>query len=538
MRYDRLRDGLHFLGFYGLLLFVSVPILGARIYATDVWKALYSGRYLRWFGQFPHHSTFTFSPVKEFLARDGFNWLGNVFFFNVHEFWGLIGIQLIRPILALTVFLLLHSLMDHRINAWTFLILVLFIFGIHQKLTLRTAIFSVPCSVLFSLFLIRSRDKNHLWLYAIPPLLVLWGNLHGSFLLGIVLFCLYGAGQILDHLIGPQNPSPPLRTIVITLALSITGIVFVKPFPMIHVHNAHNLPLIDDPSRGQIKNKKTTSEFSHRRNRSEREFSLPVQITRSVRNIIFSSKPGRSVEFQSPLRRGDLLFVWIGLLAGGLLLAVFVRTRSYRSFAWSLTISGLTIVSLTTIRTIGYFVLIGGPITLFLANYRGGFFWKNHVVLYLHSLLVALLAGTILAFSLTGKVNYLTGFNEQKIGVGPIRKFSNEIPDFVLANHAHEKVFNGYSIGSFLVWRWWPHKKVFQDTKISAYHPRFQFARKTLSPAELFSRYKLRLAVVERINPLTKNFFLSRAGWEALRMDKGSVLFRRVKSYGGKIPTD
>jgi hypothetical protein len=240
------------------------------------------------------------------------------------------------------------------------------------------------------------------------------------------------------------------------------------------------------------------------------------------------------VEYQSPFRHGDLLFVWINMLLGGGLLFTYFLSRSYRSFTWSLTIVGLLFVGVTTLRTTGYIALIGLPIILYLLQYQGQTLLPKRGGLYVRGFLVAGVLGMISAFLLAGESDQLTGFSEQQFGIGPIRKFSTDVPQYVLDQYPDTRTFNGYSVGSYLIWRWWPSKKVFQDTKISAYQPRFQLLRTVLSPEELLDRYELRLAVLERVNPLTQDFFLPQAGWESIRMDEGLILFHHGEVDGGE----
>jgi hypothetical protein len=66
-----------------------------------------------------------------------------------------------------------------------------------SNLTVRSQLLAYPLFVLTYLAL-QLRHRRPELLYLLPPLFMLWGNLHGSFALGLVLIGLYAAGDLLS----------------------------------------------------------------------------------------------------------------------------------------------------------------------------------------------------------------------------------------------------------------------------------------------------------------------------------------------------
>ncbi len=51
--------------------------------------------------------------------------------------------------------------------------------------------------VVFLTILERVREGQTGWLWTLPVLMILWTNLHGGFLIGIIIVGAYGAGELL-----------------------------------------------------------------------------------------------------------------------------------------------------------------------------------------------------------------------------------------------------------------------------------------------------------------------------------------------------
>ena len=140
---NRLRMSL----FYTALIFFVIPLTLTKIAAPDFFKALYAGRYLAEYVQLPHHSFFTFSPVKDLFLAENFNWLGNLTFYGLFELGGYPLLQIFRVFLVLFYLILMHSIVGFRSTPLILLFLFTLVLGSEQKLLMRNSIFLLPYGV-------------------------------------------------------------------------------------------------------------------------------------------------------------------------------------------------------------------------------------------------------------------------------------------------------------------------------------------------------------------------------------------------------
>jgi hypothetical protein len=82
-----------------------------------------------------------------------------------------------------------------------------------------TALLLAICVLLLTRY--KRGEARVLW--ALPPLMALWVNLHGGYVIGLVLMGLAVVGQALSRAIG--RPTAPLRPLVLTMALSTRSLI-------------------------------------------------------------------------------------------------------------------------------------------------------------------------------------------------------------------------------------------------------------------------------------------------------------------------
>src|SRR5262245_42356010 len=89
-----------------------------------------------------------------------------------------------------------------------------------ERFTLRPEI--VSFALLGSLLLIlERRERSPRILWAVPPLLALWANVHSLFAVGLAVLLLVLAGETVDHGLG-MRPAPRRLAIVAALAVPCT----------------------------------------------------------------------------------------------------------------------------------------------------------------------------------------------------------------------------------------------------------------------------------------------------------------------------
>ncbi len=512
--------------FYLIYFFCTAPIYFKKVFANDFWKAVYSGRYLYWFGQFPHHSTFTFSPTRDTLIRDSFNWLGNLFFYGLYELGGPLVIQGFKILVVLLTVLLLHWIVNFRTHPVILIILIVFTLGIDQKTVVRNALFTVPLTVLLVALWIHFEYSNDRYaLIGILPLLILWGNLHGSYLLGWFILLALACTLTIRKLPKIRRGRWLKSSLVLwsCVGLSLLGLTVVRPYPAYTLpETLKKLPVRATQSlTGLSKNAPNNLTLQE-----EPQSLVPAvrTVSQTLQSLILSRDivtPVRSGEFQSPINILHSWFVWASLITGLIGLAVLLRAQS---IPWTFGMALLLgmILFLTAIRMVGYLPLLTVPYILVHLS-KNDHFLSHPLTLLVPSVLVALTAGVSLAVLTTVELKTLTGSPFHQLGFGFSERFTGPVPQEVLRQYPEPRFANSYGVGSFLVWKWWPHKKVLVDSKASAYDSSFL---RELMETDLFvflDRHNLNHYISERTNPATLRLNRADPPW-TIALQKGGLI--------------
>lgn len=165
-------------------------------YLADFWHHLARGEVILETGELLNHDIFTFT-VRGQPFQD-VNWLTQCLYAWLFGLGGLALVQVVNAfVLALTLGLLVHLC---RRTSGSLVIamsvgLVTFL-GLWQVLSIRPQTFSLLFFVLFLHALERSLTQPR-WVLALPPIMVLWTNMHGAFPAGIFLIGCYGLAELI-----------------------------------------------------------------------------------------------------------------------------------------------------------------------------------------------------------------------------------------------------------------------------------------------------------------------------------------------------
>ncbi len=156
-------------------------------------------------------------------------WLSDLLFFGIYSMTGLAGtIVVSATILATTFYLLLRN----SIKRFNLRIPLLFLFLLGAAATsihwiTRPHLFSM---LMLAILLIMTDqlargEKTPLWIF--PALMVLWSNLHGEFIAGILVLLAYAAGSTWDYIFDKQNADISAgKKLWLTLLLSMIACLF------------------------------------------------------------------------------------------------------------------------------------------------------------------------------------------------------------------------------------------------------------------------------------------------------------------------
>jgi hypothetical protein len=186
--------------FLPLVLFILVFAMAARTpLDSDMWWHLRAGGQTWQTGRPMLVDTFSYTRYGETWINH--SWLSQVGMYLVFRAWGYLGLGLLVAILAAAGMGLVYAQMEESPLLRAFIII------------LATAVAAVVWSprpqmvslVLFGvvgylLYLYKWRAVGRLWL--LPPVFVLWSNLHGGYVLGLLLILATIAGEMLNHILG------------------------------------------------------------------------------------------------------------------------------------------------------------------------------------------------------------------------------------------------------------------------------------------------------------------------------------------------
>jgi len=171
---------LNFLAFFYKSFFVLDPDLG--------WH-LRLGEHILRFG-IPKNDPLSYTmPTYRFIDHE---WLTNILLFLIHKHVGFIGLALFFSIITTTAlfFLFKNKTKNKEVIYGWFLFLIGSIFL--SYVGIRPQVISWFFTAIF-ISILRKKGKI---LLLLPPLMILWANLHGGFFIGLVLIAIFITGDI------------------------------------------------------------------------------------------------------------------------------------------------------------------------------------------------------------------------------------------------------------------------------------------------------------------------------------------------------
>ncbi len=198
----------------------------------DIWWHLRNAEVFVQTHSVVHQDFYSFTAAGSRWMNEA--WLGELPYYFAWQWWGIRGIYLVMlaevELILIGVFALAY-LASRNVKAafcasWLAVWLATVSFGP------RTLLAGWICLVaeLF-IFLQYKRGKDLSWL--LPPLFVLWANLHGSWLIGMVFFGVFCASGLIQGVWGRLQATrwsaPQIRKLALVGSLSVAGL-FLNPY--------------------------------------------------------------------------------------------------------------------------------------------------------------------------------------------------------------------------------------------------------------------------------------------------------------------
>ena len=209
-----------------LLLFIVFLTYANRVDDLDLWWHLKQGQLIYETHTIPQKDNFAYTTeIPESISRMGRdevattelpsesgsrywstslkrNWLSQLIFYFVYLLTGFTGIGILKSaIFVLSYFVLYLAMLRRgagRLSSFLVLCLIAVV-GVDFNYT-RPQLFSFllfPC-VLYTLYDFRKGGRS---VYFLPPLMLIWSNLHGGFILGVLIIFAFTFAEFLKYLL-------------------------------------------------------------------------------------------------------------------------------------------------------------------------------------------------------------------------------------------------------------------------------------------------------------------------------------------------
>ena len=213
--------------FAGVLLFGLLAMTARHAVDSDLWWHLRTGQWIVETHRVPHSDPFSFT--REGRPWVSHEWLSEVIFFELWKQGGPAALIVFSSIVTTAGFLLLYLRCPGK-SHWAAAATALGAWASAPSWGARPQMFTFTLASLLLWLLERGEHRPRLLLW-IPPLFLLWLNLHAGFALGPALLLLYAVGLTFEALVGttPWQHARPLILQVLVITLVCLALVPLNP---------------------------------------------------------------------------------------------------------------------------------------------------------------------------------------------------------------------------------------------------------------------------------------------------------------------
>jgi len=487
MTFPRLVTLLVFLGL--LTLVISAPVVD-----TDTWWHLRSGAWM-----VEHRDVLRADPFS--YTRLGVpwtnpNWLPQIAMYRVHEWFGLTGLSLFTALFVLIGFFFVWRLLEGPVLLRA-AVLLLAATACAIYWSARPQIVSFALTGVFLYLLEKARRGERRLLWAMPPLMALWVNVHGGFAIGFLLAAAYLAGEALGALLDVWSAGRTWREAWAGRGKAILGFGGA----------ALGCLLLSG-----------LNPFGYRL------LAYPFQ-TVSIDILRSSIQEWQSPDFHDLRAQA---FLWVVLLTWAAL-ALSQRERSATEFVSAL---GFFFLGFLAWRNIPLAVLVAAPIlsrhgASALGRLRTGESMRRDLPERTTRRVNAILLLVLFAAAAVQIARSLTPAAQQRAAEAQVPA---EAVATLLEKRPAGELFHSYNWGGYLLWRAFPAYRTFADGRTDVFDDEVlrEYLRTwNAQPGweDVLDRWDIRVALIEVQAPLT--VALREAGWHVEYQDERAVLLTR-----------
>ena len=385
------------------------------IYDPDFWWHLKTGEIMVENGGWLQFDPFTFSgdgvvSARETLILKGY-WLWQLAAYGFYSFFGFNGIFLLNLLtLGAMAGVVIQQLRRFQVGYPLIALLLslgFYLLRAHYPLE-RPQIISFLLATMLLALLARVREGRPLG-WTLPLLMLLWANLHGGFVVGVLILLCFAAGAVLEY----RHDLPRLRHLLGWTSVGIAASLLNPTGALVFFE------LINFQS------------------------SVLQQGVMEYQSTWAALQQGY----------GYIVILWL------LIVFYAVGVWSARRLYWPdlMVAIFLVIFSVAYIRNIGFFAIAMLPSIGFYLQQGAR---RRQVVFpsLAPGLLLALCSILLLCFS------YNDWQDRQRQGAGPVRSiYPEQAIAFLRDSGLQGRMFNSYEYGGYLLWRLYPQRQVFID---------------------------------------------------------------------------
>ncbi|MGD0976568.1 MAG: hypothetical protein ABR866_20980, partial [Candidatus Korobacteraceae bacterium] len=215
--------------FDGILLFGLLAMTARNAVAPDLWWHLRTGQWILETGHVPHSDPFSFTRAGH--AWVSHEWLSEVVFYELWKRGGAAALIVFSAMVTTAGFMLLYLRCPGK-RQWAAAATVCGALASAPSWGVRPQMFTFTLASLLLWLVERGTEKDRpTLLFWIPPLFLLWLNLHAGFALGPALLLAYGVGLIMETAVGntPWRQARPVLLRVLLLLLVCLALVPLNP---------------------------------------------------------------------------------------------------------------------------------------------------------------------------------------------------------------------------------------------------------------------------------------------------------------------
>lgn len=188
-----------------IVLFIALFTMAVRVPTdTDMWWHLRSGRYILETRGIPHTDPFSFTKAGAPWIDQ--SWLAQVGLYEVSVLLGEVGLGLLVAALATLAFAFVYRQCEGGmfLRAFT-LILAATVSGVIWAPRPQMVSFLLTAAVGYVLYRYKRTPARISTLFWLPPIFLLWVNVHAGYVAGFILIGCYLVGETINRLLGRRD---------------------------------------------------------------------------------------------------------------------------------------------------------------------------------------------------------------------------------------------------------------------------------------------------------------------------------------------